>query len=87
MSRGAAIVNMVAATDASVRSFIAEGTTFPDANTSEGFGQICEGLIQLLNENIKPYDGGQLYAAIEVIANRVAWSLDESEIDYAREEG
>ena len=82
MNSASTIVNLIHTVDTAARTFEANGTTFPDSNASAAFGQICEGLSQLLNENLAHYDGGTLSEWIDTIAERVRWSMDESEIDY-----
>lgn len=82
MSKASTIVNLIHVVDLATRNFAANGTTYPDANTTPAFGSICEGLSLLLNESLDHYDGGTLSAWIEDIAERVHWSMDESEIDY-----
>lgn len=84
MSKASTIVNLIHVVDLATRNFAANGTTYPDANTTPAFGSICEGLSLLLNESLDHYDGGQLSEWIDSIAERVYWSMDESEIDYGR---
>lgn len=76
------IVNMVATVYDAAKVLEAEGVRYPDSNTSEGFGQVLEGLVLLLNEDMAGYDQAAVYQVISDTADRVSWSLDDSEVIY-----
>ena len=59
-----------------------EGDTWPDANRSEGYGSILDGIIRLLNEDLGQMDGGTLWSEVAELAEVIHWDLDMSEIKW-----
>jgi len=57
---------------------------FPDSNTSRGYGEILDGIIILLNEDLGGMDGGYLWDEVAQLAEIVHWDLDMSEIAWEK---
>ncbi len=62
---------------------------WPDQNITTGFGQILDGILQLLNEDLGGMDGGTLWREVAALAETIRWDLDTSEViweDHQEEE-
>lgn len=55
---------------------------WPDSNTSEAYGQILEGIVRLLNEDLGGLDGGSLWDEVYQLADTVSWDLDASTVRW-----
>jgi hypothetical protein len=53
---------------------------WPDGNTTKGYGQILEGMSQLLNDPLGGLDGGELSREIDALAEYIGWDLQTSEM-------
>lgn len=54
--------------------------TWPDANATAGYGQVLDGILQLLNENLDGMDGGTLWIEVAALAETIGWDLDTSQV-------
>ncbi len=66
----------------SVAAHLARGGSFPDANSSEAFGAVIEGGLQLLNDSTGPLDAGTLWDEYAELADQVCWDIDMSEVAW-----
>jgi hypothetical protein len=55
---------------------------WPDSNTTAGLGQVLDGIIRLLNEDLGGMDGGSLWDEVARLAEVIHWDLDTSEIAW-----
>ncbi len=53
---------------------------WPDENITTRFGQILDGILQLLNEDLGGMDGGTLWQEVAALAEIIRWDLDESKV-------
>lgn len=56
--------------------------TWPDSNTTQALGDVIDGIVRLLNEDIGGLDGGSVWGELEDIARTIGWDMDMSQIDW-----
>jgi len=77
------VATLLVAVNKSIDYHLEGGGGFPDANTSEAYGQIIEGVVTLLNEGVGGLDAGRLWDECAGLAEKVCWDLDMSEVAWS----